>query len=516
MTPAPAQVTGPASRRVARGLALIALLTAVVFQPGTMGSVDVEQRLQVARSWWTSEPEVDSLRYRGFGFGIPGRDGKLHAWWGMGQSVVMFPLDVAASAVLRLSPWLGSVDRQLDGNVRRVLVAYLYQSGITVACVLVAWRLLLALGFTSPQAIAGVLSLLFGTTVLHYVQNGQETTLNLVLTMTGLWGGLQWIQSGSRRHLLAASAALGFDILVRLTTIFDVVAVIFLLIFLIFHEDNAALSSRERLREFASVAGPVLLACVVVERAYQYLRFGNFLGTYLRTRGMNSSLPASFPFNGRFADGFLGALFSPEASIFLFDPLLVVSVVCGVLCWPALGKRVRAYFVCGLALLLAQITLVAKHYDWSGAVSWGDRYTAAPVQLLALLGIPLLIRTPGPERIARALLAVLAVAAFAVQLASTFFPMLLESGQQDRGMDAHSRIDRRVRNIAAYVEGGRAAWPLTVVPEAWASPNYAPFMIRQRLPRLYPAALGIWLVLILALVIRVFRFLHHSVWRRAT
>ena len=46
----------------------------------------------------------------------------------------------------------------------------------------------------------------------------------------------------------------------------------------------------------------------------------------------------------------------------------------------------------GFSLLVTYILFYAKYYDWSGDYAWGDRYITTPVQLLATISIPLLLR----------------------------------------------------------------------------------------------------------------------------
>lgn len=480
-------LSGPASC-----LALIAVLTAFVFQPGNLGGADAEQRLQVAHSWWTGEPEVNAQRFPGFG--VPGRDGKLHAWWGLGQSLLFLPLDVPATLVVRAVPPLRDLDARLNGDLRKVPVTYLYQAGIATAGVLTAWQLLLALGFLPVQAVAGALSLLFGTTFLHYLQNAQENDLMLVLAMLGVLGGLRWIETGSRRALWLGMAALGFDIVVRAPTVFDVAAAILVLLMIT--------PARKR-RDLIWTAAPFLAASVVIDRVYQYVRFGDAFGTYtallgIQAHALNPSLPPSYPFSTPLAVGFFGALFSPEASVFLFDPLLIVTFVVGALAWRRLTGQMRAFVLAGLLLMVCQIVFYGRYFAWYGAVSWGDRFLSTPVQWLALLGVPLWMRARQGGRLLR----VVVTAVLIIQLASTFFPMSLEYAQQANGIDTYFRIGQRVENIGAYLASGR-------VPAAAAIPNYAPFLVREKVPALFPAAMAVWGVLWVGLLFFTTKALRH-------
>ena len=74
------------------------------------------------------------------------------------------------------------------------------------------------------------MALLFCTTFLHYTQNLMENNYNLLLTLTGLTFQYEWFSTGSSRALLIGSLALGSNLLTRLTTGLDLLAVEFFLV----------------------------------------------------------------------------------------------------------------------------------------------------------------------------------------------------------------------------------------------------------------------------------------------
>src|SRR5271155_74414 len=81
-------------------LALAAGLIAFVVQSGELGSADTTHRLQSAHALWTSEPPVFPQEYPEFG--IHGRNGTLQSWYGIGQSLLMLPADIAGTYIERL------------------------------------------------------------------------------------------------------------------------------------------------------------------------------------------------------------------------------------------------------------------------------------------------------------------------------------------------------------------------------------------------------------------------------
>src|ERR1700740_851441 len=150
----------PLFNRPAFLLGLIALLTALLLQSGEMGSSDTSMRLQNTHSFWTIEPPVRTEAYPDCG--LIERNGTIHGWYGIGQSILMLPFDMAGTYLER-----ASIFARLDGHdpsVREMAVSYSCNSLVCVLSVLMCFRLLRRLEFTINQALVGALGLLFGTT----------------------------------------------------------------------------------------------------------------------------------------------------------------------------------------------------------------------------------------------------------------------------------------------------------------------------------------------------------------
>src|SRR5947199_10872439 len=101
-------------------LAVIAALGAFVVQSGELGSSDTTHRLQVAHSFWTSEPPVFPQEYPQFG--LHGRGGKLQSWYGMGESLLILPADVIGTYIERLP--IFAHDNANDTPARSIVVSY--------------------------------------------------------------------------------------------------------------------------------------------------------------------------------------------------------------------------------------------------------------------------------------------------------------------------------------------------------------------------------------------------------
>ena len=101
-------------------VAAVALLTAII-QSGELGTADTTRRLQVTHSLWTSAPQVPMADY--VEFGSPGRGGRIYAWYGIGQSLLMLPADVMGTAAANAPWWSGYVRSKAPPQIRSIVVS---------------------------------------------------------------------------------------------------------------------------------------------------------------------------------------------------------------------------------------------------------------------------------------------------------------------------------------------------------------------------------------------------------
>ena len=205
-------------------------------------------------------------------------------------------------------------------------------------------------------------------------------------------------------------------------------------------------------------------------------------------RQRDPSLPISYPFDGAFHAGFFGALIAPEKSIFLFDPVLILTLLLAALAWKRFSAAVRAYLIATLVLTLACISFYARYTVWSGDFAWGDRYVSTTVELAALLAVPLLLRHRAAlaKPIWICALALIAIST-AIQLASLAFWMPLEIYQIESFGHPTFLIGLRFKNILAFALGKMNAWGLNtpaMAEDPWdyvhiTTWNFLPFLLRR-------------------------------------
>jgi hypothetical protein len=412
----------------------------------------------------------------------------------------MLPADLLGTWIEQWSIFSGYRD---DPEVRSIVVSYTTNILVNIITALIAFRLLGQLRFGRKESVAGVLALMFSTTHLHYTQNMMENNYIMLLTLTGLSFQYEWLRTDSRRTLFIGSCALGLNLLTRLTTGLDLIAGgIFVLLALWFEgagfegagfEGARGRGLWRRLIAYCKIAAPVYLFFLVVDRAYQFYRFGSFTNTYVAVfareyRQRDPTLPANFPWSTPFHAGVLGPLFQPEKSIFLFDPLLVLAIFLLAWLWKRLTPEVRAYGVASLLLLLAYIGFYARYAYWAGDFAWGDRYVSTSVELATLVAVPLLMRYR--EHLGTAIWragCVLIAVSLMIQLASLAFWLPLEIYQMETLGHPTFVIALRFKNILAFALGKMDAWGLNnevMTQDPWdhvhiTTWNFLPFLLRR-------------------------------------
>ena len=470
-------------------LALAAGLIAFAVQSGELGTADTQHREQSAHAFWTSEPPVFPAEYPDFG--VRGRGGKIQSFYGIGQSLLLLPADVVGTYVERLPAF--AVYNGNDPSVRNIIVSYSTNIFLAVLTAVGCFRFLRQLRFGTNQAVAGVLALLVLTTHLHYTQNLMENNYICLLTLAGLSYQYEWLRTGNRRALLIGSAAFGLNLLTRLTTGMDLLAGALFIVLVLWLEGIRGRALWTRCRAYIATALPVYAFFGLLDRVYQFYRFGSFFNTYmsLTAREMlqrDPTLPANYPFETPFHIGFFGALFSPEKSIFLFDPLLILVILLAAMAWKRFSPDVKAYTITFSLLLLAYISFYARYTVWSGNSAWGDRYVSTTAELAALLAVPLLLRHRGGiGKMAWRTGVALVVFSAVVQAASVAFWLPLELYQIELRSGPTFVVFLRLENVVAFALGKMDAWGLgtnAMTEDPWdyvhiSTWNFLPFLLQR-------------------------------------
>ena len=268
----------------------------------------------MARSWHSSAPEVTEKDKAHFGVRAP--DGVVRAWYGPGQAIVMLPAEATSSWVIQKIGWQGA----LAERAQHAMVVYsTFPVVAGLGCVAV-FLMLAAAGFGERASLFGVWGMLYGSTFLNYTQVNQENSLMILCFAVSLGAGLRISQGGGWKYGIALGTATGFSALIRLTTLAETAVAFGIMLLLIMRQPAGFKQSRQGLISAFGVFGLFLF----LERLYHHHRFGDWTSTYFKLfREQWPELDAA----GNFWRGLQGFMFSPNESVWLFDPLALVGLI---------------------------------------------------------------------------------------------------------------------------------------------------------------------------------------------
>jgi len=500
-------------------LIIITALTVFLINTGSLNSIDTLNRLQVTRSLWTDAPQVletdkngDSSSSSTVGFSAVGRNGKRYVTWGIGQSLVMLPADIFAYNLIKLLSLEGRNPAKLEAGI----VSYLTFPLINILSIIASFQLLKKLDFNTKQATYGALSLLFCTSFLHYSQIHQENSLDFLMTTSAYLFHLLWLESNSILYLFLGLLPLGFNLLVRLTLAIGNISLGLFTGILIYLRSKVTIndlnSTKKIVIQYLTAAALIYMFFLGIDRFYHWIRFDTFSGSYTtiwaaQMKSLNPNLPKLFPFSTPFQEGFLGFLFSPERSLFLFNPLTIVTLYLSIKNWKNISYNLRAFLISLVFLLFANIVVHSTWFLWGGAGSWGPRYVTNASQLIGFVAIPLAIKFTLTNVIEKFIFKILVIVSFFIQISSVIFDFNLELVQSSIFV-----IGQRFINILATVTGNFDDWGLrpTNIPisesQKFILVAFFPWKnATSILPAHLASALQIaWIIVLLILVYLVF------------
>jgi hypothetical protein len=307
-------------------------------------------------------------------FGVTGRGGHYFAKYGIGLSLVAVPFVALGDLVSVFTGDQAKLEAFFSASLMPLVMGFLTAS---------LFRTTRRLGAGPRWAAVIAVGSAFGTYALPYGKDffaEPLTTLAIVLS-------IEFLMSG-RCEL--AGVALAFAVTTRPETV--VLVAILPIIVWAFRGFRGAF-----------VYGAVGAIGAVVDAVYDQYRFGSVLKSGYGSEG----------FTTPFIHGAAGFLFSPEKSVLLFAPIVILVVLGSIRLWAA---RMRYVVVLTLTNLLVFFVLSATWHSWQGGWSWGPRLLLPGVIPAMLLLSPL---TRKERRVAIGLLAVGFVMSASTILVST-------------------------------------------------------------------------------------------------
>jgi len=229
--------------------------------------------------------------------------------------------------------------------------------------------------------------------------------LCLVLTVLGT---LRYRRGGRVVWLVMAGGAAGAAVLLRWDSVLTVAGPVGL--YALWVVGRAMESRRSRIFGLAVFGLPIALA-IGIDLTYDVLRFGRPLGGSYAADPLGFSTPL--------LKGIFGLLLSPGVGLFVYTPLLVMSIVA----FPWFWKQWKVEAPLLLVLFAVRLAFFARYWSWDGGATWGPRFL---VPLIPLLLVPLAF-LPRDRRLEIATIGLAAVGV-AIQLLGQLVPYGLYYG----------------------------------------------------------------------------------------
>ena len=252
-------------------------------------------------------------------------------------------------------------------KVGMVHAAFLFNALVTAGTVVVLVHYLSALGQSLPVSVTTAALFGLASPALPYSQTFFREPLSGLLLLAGAYFMLRLGQRSQVSDAVLCGLTLGTAFATKQA---NVLALIALLPFGLIYLGQASRDWRGRVRLALAVAIPGLLV-IVAALGYQY--------AYGRQAIQNNAL-ADPAVASSAIDAFLGFLFSPGKSLFVYAPVLIAAFVA----LPLSLRRYRRETILAMAVFAAFVVgySAMKPVLWWGGLNWGPRFLVPVVPFL--------------------------------------------------------------------------------------------------------------------------------------
>jgi len=324
--------------------------------------------------------DINQLLWMGQQQGTYGLDGELYCRKGIATSLLSLPL-----------AWLGLLV-PFWGMVQTTL---LFNAVVTALTGALIYLYVNRLGHSASTSL--LLSLVFGLATLAwpYAKYFFSDPLASLSLFAAAYFLLRYRDRGKASDTFWAGTSLGLAVATRFANIIALPLFGLLLLAYIVARDKGQRIRDKSLPSILAFALPLALTALLLG-IYNYARYGDVLQT--------GYLPQE-KFSTPWLEGISGLLVSPGRGLFLYAPVLLVSI----LAIPAFVKRRRLEAALALLVSASYVLLYGRWFFWHAGYAWGPRFLVPILPFAVTLMAPLVEKLSGKGRLAFATLCLISV-----------------------------------------------------------------------------------------------------------
>lgn len=329
---------------------------------------------------------IEEERWAGISSAI-GREGKVYSISGIGQSLSAIPFYLAGTGIALFFP----------ENKERILifsVSLLNQFITALICVLI-YLILRKFKYSSIASFSTVSFYGISTIAWPY----SKYFFNVILTSFFLLLAFSLLCNSYKgpdfKKIILAGFALACSVLVRPETI------ILLPVFILYIYSR---KDSHRMRAVWWFSGPVAIGTLLV-LYYNFIRFGNIF---------EIGYPQDATFSTPVLTGVYGLLFSSGKSIFLYSPVLILSLAL----LPEFIRRHKNEGILVILLFLFSLFFYARWFNWHGGRCWGPRFLVPSTAFLILPAVQIFDQPLNSKRWPGIFALILFIAGLLIQLSA--------------------------------------------------------------------------------------------------
>ena len=288
----------------------------------------------------------------------------IHCKYGLTHLLLAIPFHLAGKAFYNVIP---------QGFDWATIFTTSLMQFVTVGAVAVIFLICLDLGYSRKVSVTTALVVAFGSIAWPYSKYFFTEPLTGALLLAAIWQLIRFRVGKPPSSLAWSGLSLGLSGLNSPQVFLLAVPVLGIyVLYLLYPRPGAACQTWARgFNRLMYFCIPLAL-CLALNFGYNYLRYDSIFTTgYAGDRGFPSLIYDGSPgWSLAWWVGLEGYLFSPGKSVFLYSPVLVLSV----LAFNRFYKKHREPAVLLICIAVLWLAFYTKWWAWHGDSAWGPRY----------------------------------------------------------------------------------------------------------------------------------------------